>query len=82
MREKIGRALKARCQAIRNALDEYNTCAAQLNPPWPPLTWTKVMDAVYLAELDLLRDARQDIHTLKWAQPAHRQAMGLHFGLK
>jgi hypothetical protein len=82
MREKIARALKARCKAIKNALDEYNSCAAKLTPPRPSLTWTKVVEAVYLAELDILRDTRQDIQTLKWAQPAHRKAMNLHFGLK
>lgn len=82
LREKIGRALKARSKAIKNALDEYNSCAAKLNPPRPGLTWSKVVDAVYIAELDMLRDARQDIRTLKWAQPAQREAMNLYFGLK
>jgi hypothetical protein len=82
MREKIARALKARCKAIKNALDDYNLYAAKLIPPRPSLTWTKVIEAVYLAELDILRDTRQDIRTLKWAQPAHREAMNLHFGLK
>lgn len=82
MREKIAKALKARSKAIKNALDNYNTCAAKLNPPRPPLTWTKVTESVYLAELDVLQDARQDIRTLKWAQPAHREAMNLHFSLK
>ena len=82
MREKIGRALKARCKAIKHVLEEYNLCAAQLNPPRPNLTWTKVMDAVYIAELDILQDAWQDICSLKWAQPAHREAMNLYFGLE
>lgn len=82
MREKIARALKARCKAIKTALEHYNTCAMKLNPPRPPLTWTKVTEAVYLADLDMLRDARQDIRTLKWAQPAYREAMNVHFGLE
>jgi hypothetical protein len=82
MREKISRALKARCKAIKNALDEYNAYAAKLTPPRPSLTWMKVIEAVYLAELDILRDTRQDIRTLKWAQPANHEAMNLHFGLK
>src|SRR5580698_4642895 len=82
MCEKIARALKACCKAIKNALDDYNFYAAKLTPPRPTLTWTKVIEAVYLAELDILRDTQQDIWTLKWAQPAHREAMNLHFGLK
>jgi hypothetical protein len=82
MRQKIARALRARCKAIKNALDEYNSCAIKLSPPRPTLTWTKVVDAVHLAELDILRDTRQDIRTLKWAQPAQREAMDIYFGLK
>ena len=81
MREKIARALKARSKAIRNALDNYNDYAAKLVPPRPSLSWTKVIEAVYVADLDILRDTRQDIRNLKWAQPAHRQAMNLHFSI-
>jgi hypothetical protein len=46
------------------------------------MTWTKLLEAVSLAELDILRDSRQDIRDLKWAQPAHREAMNLYFGIK
>jgi hypothetical protein len=46
------------------------------------LSWTQVIEAVTLADFDILRDTRQDIWELKWAQPAHREAMNLHFQLK
>jgi hypothetical protein len=41
-----------------------------------------VIETVSLAEFDLLRDARQDVRSLKWAQPAHREAMNLYFSIK
>lgn len=82
MREKIRHALKACCKAIKSALEEYNMCAAKLNPLHPALTWTSVIEAIYLRELNFLRDTCQDICTLKWAQPAHCEAMNLHFDLK
>ena len=61
LREKIGKALKTRAEAIRRALEAYNTAAAQLNPPRENLTWSKLMEATTLAEFDLLRNSREDI---------------------
>ncbi|KAF8874791.1 hypothetical protein BD779DRAFT_1421837, partial [Infundibulicybe gibba] len=82
LREKISKALKTRADAIRNALTEYNEAASQLSPPREQLTWLKVINAVSLADLDILRDARTDIRTLPWAQPARREATTLYFGMK
>jgi hypothetical protein len=82
MQEKISKALKTCAEAIRHALDEYNCCAEQLSPPQPPMTWTKLLEAVSLAELDIPHDSQQAIHDLKWAQPAHWEAMNLYFGIK
>ncbi|KAJ7573296.1 hypothetical protein C8J56DRAFT_1008355 [Mycena floridula] len=39
MRKHIGNAVKTRSQAIRTALDNYNTAAASLKPPRPALDW-------------------------------------------
>lgn len=61
LRDKIGKALKTRAEAIQRALDAYNSAAAQLDPPRETLTWAKLMDATTLADFDLLRDSRQDI---------------------
>ena len=52
MREKIGKALKARSEAIRTALREYNSAASQLGRE--ELTWATVLKAVTLADFDLL----------------------------
>ena len=82
LREKIGKALKTRAEAIRRALDAYNSAAAQLNPPRESLSWAKLMDATTLADFDLLRDSRQDIREQPWTQPSRREAMNLYFGIK
>ncbi|KAH9923377.1 uncharacterized protein B0H18DRAFT_1085727 [Fomitopsis serialis] len=82
MREKIGKALKARAEAIRKALSEYNRVAARLTPPPPSLTWHELMEMATLSEFDLLRDTRQDIRRLPWAQHTNRKAMAAYFNIK
>lgn len=82
LREKIGKALKTRAQAIRRALNAYNAAAAQLNPPRESLTWAKLMETSTLGDFDLLRDSRQDIREQPWTHPARREAMNLYFGIK
>ncbi|TFK79062.1 hypothetical protein K466DRAFT_606431 [Polyporus arcularius HHB13444] len=81
LREKIGKALRTRADAIRHALDEYNKCAAALSSPRPALAWHDIMDMASLAEFDLLRDAREDIRDYPWATRLNRQAMNLHFNI-
>ncbi|KAJ6536527.1 hypothetical protein DFH09DRAFT_931311, partial [Mycena vulgaris] len=82
LREKIGKSLKTRATAIQRALTEYNSAGAQLTPAHEQLSWAQVVETVSLAEFDILRDTRNDIRTLEWADPAHREAMLLHFGIK
>ncbi|OBZ74171.1 hypothetical protein A0H81_06337 [Grifola frondosa] len=82
LREKIGKALKARAEAIKNALTEYNRCAAALSPPRPQIAWGDLMEMASLAEFDILRDARHDIRMLPWAQRQNRQAMNTYFNVK
>jgi hypothetical protein len=48
MRNPIVKTLQARSQAIRNALNWYNTAAAALNPPQRLLAWDKVIDYTFL----------------------------------
>jgi hypothetical protein len=82
LREKINKSLKARVDAIQSALKRYNEAAAQLNPPRSPLSWESVVNAVNVADFDLLRDTRQDIRSLDWAQVANREGTVLYFGIK
>ncbi|KAH9903426.1 hypothetical protein C8Q73DRAFT_674646 [Cubamyces lactineus] len=81
LREKIGKALKARAEAIKRALAEYNLCARGLSPPRDELLWADILDMSTLADFDLLRDTRQDIRAMSWAKPPQRRAMNLHFNI-
>jgi hypothetical protein len=82
LREKISKNLKTRVDAIQSALKRYNEAAAQLNPLRPALTWEAVMNAVSVADFDLLRDTRQDIRTLDWAKVANHEGTVMYFGVK
>jgi len=68
--------------AIQTALRNYNSAAVQLEPPRPTLTWETVVNAVNVADPDILRDTRTDISTLQWAEPARREGTVLYFGIK
>ncbi|KAI0684586.1 hypothetical protein BC835DRAFT_1292791, partial [Cytidiella melzeri] len=82
LREKIGQALRTRAEAMRKALDEYNKQAALLDPPRPKLRWEQLIELSSMGDFDLLRNARQDIRQLKWADPMHREATRLHFNIE
>ncbi|KAI0371569.1 hypothetical protein BV20DRAFT_1035214 [Pilatotrama ljubarskyi] len=82
LREKLGKALKARATAIKKAITDYNARAKELIPPRPTLAWSDIVDMSTVADFDLLRDTRQDIRELPWAQPLNRRAMNLYFNIK
>lgn len=50
-----------------------------MSPPRKMLKWEEVVDYTFLADFDLLRDARADISQSLWSSPAARSAMDLHF---
>jgi hypothetical protein len=79
MRKHIGNALRQRSQAIRNAIDRYNSAAAEMNPPRQKLTWDQVIDYAFLTDFSLLRDCREDITQRLWARPQSRILMDQHF---
>ena len=81
LRKHIGNALRSRSVAIRVAVGRYNVAAAALTPARQELCWDEVVEYAFLADFDLLRDARQDIRSRPWATPAARQAMGSYFKL-
>ncbi|KAG6809956.1 hypothetical protein H0H92_013921 [Tricholoma furcatifolium] len=81
-KKHISKALKARSQAIRTALNHYNAAASRLSPPRPPLTWDEVVDYVFLADFDLLRDCRQNVSERPWARPAARALLDCHFRIE
>ncbi|EIW78051.1 hypothetical protein CONPUDRAFT_61867, partial [Coniophora puteana RWD-64-598 SS2] len=79
LRQHIGKALKARSQAICTALDRFNNIAHASGKP--KLQWDEVVQYTFLSDFDLLRDARQDIRKQPWATPAGRIAMDQYFKL-
>ena len=79
MRKHIAKALQSRSQAIRSALDKYNSASRLLPIPRRQLDWKEVVEYAFLADFDLLRDARQDISNRPWSTPAGRLAMDLYF---
>ncbi|TFK58592.1 hypothetical protein BDN72DRAFT_906599 [Pluteus cervinus] len=82
LREHIGKALKARAEAIRNVLMVYNSAAKILDPPHEQLTWKRLMEIGGLSEFDLLRDTRHDVRKAVWTNPRIREAMNFHFRVK
>lgn len=75
MRTHINKALKTRCRAIQNALKKYNAAAAKLGRP--ALEWSQISHYGSIAEFELLRDCREDIRKLPWADSKNRQASNL-----
>src|ERR1700722_6349417 len=82
LRQHIAKALKARSQAVHNALDRYNAAAQEVTPPRPTLEWSNIVNYAFLSEFDLLRDARQDIRDRPWSCPTGRMAMDLYFKIQ
>ncbi|KAJ6456048.1 hypothetical protein C8R45DRAFT_1056474 [Mycena sanguinolenta] len=79
LRKHIAKALQARSKALKAAIARYNDAASALTPPREHLDWDEVVEKAFLADFDLLRDARQDIRQEAWALPAGRAAMEQHF---
>ncbi|KAF8327310.1 hypothetical protein F5887DRAFT_1083856 [Amanita rubescens] len=82
LRRHIAKALKARSKAIKAALEKYNTAAAARNPPAPQLTWSDIVDYAFLADFDLLRDTREDVHQKPWASQTIRVLRDQYFKLQ
>ncbi|KAK0421685.1 hypothetical protein EV421DRAFT_1915825 [Armillaria borealis] len=68
-RRHIGNTLKVRSKTIQTALTKYNVAAKAMKPPRPSLQWDEVVEYAFLANFDLLRNAREDIIKKPWANP-------------
>ncbi|KIK11694.1 hypothetical protein PISMIDRAFT_122265, partial [Pisolithus microcarpus 441] len=82
LHQQISKALQRHSEAIRNAISHYNTQAAALNPPRPPISWKDIAEYSFLGEFDLLRHCRADVQDNNWAKPAFRQATVKFFRLQ
>ena len=75
----ISKAMKACSQAIHTAIKCYNDAIEALSPPFPVLNTKVVLDYVFLAEFDLLKDSRQDVRHEPWALPPEYLAAVTYF---
>ncbi|KAF6751976.1 hypothetical protein DFP72DRAFT_1033987 [Ephemerocybe angulata] len=80
LRKHIAKALQARSQAIRTALERYNAAAKKLKRS--KLTWEQVVEYAFLSDFDLLRDTREDVRERPWATPVNRVLMDQYFKIK
>ncbi|KAF7347990.1 hypothetical protein MSAN_01751100 [Mycena sanguinolenta] len=81
LRKHIAKALQARSKALRTAIARYNEAADAMTPPKENLDWDQVVEYAFLADFDLLREAREDIRQEPWALPSGRAAMEQHYKL-
>ncbi|KAF8220090.1 hypothetical protein L208DRAFT_1335776, partial [Tricholoma matsutake] len=79
--QQIGKALQHHSEAIKNALNRYNTQAAKLNPPHPALTWKEIVNYSFIGEFDALQHAQADIRDRPWTHTACHEAMTKYFKL-
>lgn len=71
----IMKALAARSNAIKRALQRYNKVAAQLDPPAPSISWDEIVNVSVLADFDLLRGSRRRVLEQEWARPENRRCV-------
>ncbi|KAJ7509411.1 hypothetical protein B0H11DRAFT_1632096, partial [Mycena galericulata] len=81
LRKQIAKALQARSKPVETAITTYNAAAEAMSPAKPTLDWEQVVEFAFLADFDLLREAREDIRDETWALPAGRVAMDAHYKL-
>jgi hypothetical protein len=81
LRRQIGKALQCQSEAIKNAINRYNTQAAKLTPPRTLLSWKEIVEYSFLGEFDALRHSTRGMRNQLWAQATHREAMVKHFKL-
>ncbi|KAI0771436.1 hypothetical protein BC629DRAFT_1531885 [Irpex lacteus] len=84
LRTSIGKALKTRSKAIRNALKKYNALAPQMDPPAPVLRWKDIMNYAFVSEFDLLHHtySHKDISQLPWAVQVNREVAAKYYKIK
>ncbi|TFK59095.1 hypothetical protein BDN72DRAFT_781218 [Pluteus cervinus] len=82
LRTQIAKALQARSQAIKTAIDKYNKIARTMKPPRDTLSWDEVVEYTFISDFDLLRDARQDVRLQPWATATSRKLLDQYFKIQ
>ncbi|KAL0563340.1 hypothetical protein V5O48_018727 [Marasmius crinis-equi] len=79
LRQHLSHVPQSHSKAIENTLDRYNNAASALGQR--QLKWKEVVDCTFLAEFDLLNDARDDVRERPWAVPVNRELTAAFFKL-
>ncbi|KAJ7734061.1 hypothetical protein B0H14DRAFT_3097692 [Mycena olivaceomarginata] len=69
---KVNQSQTARSKAVKNAIDRYNDAALALDPPMASLTWEQVVEYTFLADFDILRDTRDEVHYVERREEIQR----------
>lgn len=77
LRTYIAKHLKSRSKTIQAAVTAYNKAARAVGRP--VVTFSAVVHYSFLAEFDILREARQDVREKRWAEPRNRRMMDQYF---
>ncbi|KAF8233273.1 hypothetical protein L208DRAFT_1020381, partial [Tricholoma matsutake] len=78
---QIGKALQCQSEAIKNAINRYNTQAAKLDLLCPPLSWKEIVDYTFIGEFDTLHHSQSEVRSQPWAQTVRREATVKYFKL-
>jgi Kyakuja-Dileera-Zisupton transposase len=73
LRKSLAQALKKRAAALQRALVEFNKEAKKLKRP--QLTMNDLLGYSFIADVEILRESRDDIRKQKWTIPAVRQGI-------
>ncbi|KAJ7861333.1 hypothetical protein B0H13DRAFT_2282463 [Mycena leptocephala] len=82
LRKHIAKALQACSQAIQTALKSYNIAATAMVPPGRKLTWSEVVEYVFLSDFDLLHHPERGVEVRPWVNPAARLLMDTYFKIE
>ncbi|KAI0343135.1 hypothetical protein BDW22DRAFT_1329220 [Trametopsis cervina] len=79
---QIQPSLQTRSKAIQQAIASYNTAAAALDPPHPPLNWSEIGGYQFLEQFALLQNTRNDVCDLQWTKSAVRAVMKMRHRIR
>ena len=73
--------MQRRSDTVKKAIKRYNTQAALLVPPVPPITWEEIAEYAFVGEFDILRITRSDIREENWTKKPYRDATMKYYKL-
>jgi hypothetical protein len=75
----MGQSIKTRSRTLQTALASCNLAGSKLNPPKPKIEPSRLMEAAFISDFEMLGDLSGDIRTKPWASPAGRVALDQYY---